>query len=109
MPRVIKEAIVRNRIRRIGGGFGWVDHRLVRDRYVERCSPTAWAVYLFLVVVSDGDGMSYWGDMAICERLQLGRAELAHARDELVGVDLVAYEKPLWQVLQLPSGREVRP
>ena len=107
MPRVIKEAICRDRIRVIRGGFGWVDHRLVRDRYIDQCSPTALALYLFLVTVSDADGMSYWGDMAICERLHMGRAELNHARDELVKADLVAYDKPLWQVLQLRKNREV--
>jgi hypothetical protein len=103
MPKVIKEAIVRDRIRVIRGGFGWVDHRLVRDRHTEKCSPSSLALYLFLVTVSDADGMSYWGDTAICERLKLGRAELRHARDELLGADLIAYDKPLWQVLQLPG------
>ena len=108
MGQIIKEPICRNRIRRISGGFGWVDHRLVRDRYVDRCSPTALAVYLFLVAVADADGVSYWGDTAICERLRLGRTELQHARAELEGADLLAYEQPIWQLLQLPSVPEVR-
>lgn len=103
MPEIIKEIICRDRIRHINGGFGWVDHRLVRDRYVEHCSPTALAVYLFLITVSDADGISYWGETALCDRLQIGKAELNHARDELKAADLIAYEKPIWQVLQLPT------
>lgn len=108
MGQIIKEPICRDRIRRISGGFGWVDHRLVRDRHVERCSPTALAVYLFLVAVSDADGVSYWGDAAIGERLRIGRAELKHARAELEAADLIVYEQPIWQLLQLPSQPEVR-
>lgn len=106
MAHIVKEPICRERLRRIAGGFGWVDHRLVRDRYVDRCSPTALAVYLFLVVVADGDGVSYWGETAMAERLRLGRAELKHARAELEAADLIAYESPIWQLLQLPRVPE---
>ena len=95
------------RRRRLPEHFSWVDHRLVRDGYMQKCSPPALALYLFLVTVADGDGLSYWGDKAICERLHLGRAELCECRNELEAADLVAYEKPLWQVLQLPAFREV--
>ncbi len=102
MSETIKEIICRDRIRSINGGFGWVDHRLVRDRYVQRCSPVALAVYLFLITVSDADGISYWGKSALCDRLQIGKAELNHAQAELEAADLIAYEKPIWQVLQLP-------
>ena len=76
MAHVIKEPICRDRIRCIRGGFGWVDHRLVRDHYVEQCSTVALALYLFLVVVADADGVSYWGDSAVCDRLRIGKAEL---------------------------------
>ena len=97
------EPICRHRIRCIRGGFGWVDHRFVRDRYIDRCSPTALALYLFLVAVANADGISYWGDKAIGKRLHLGVAELGQARDQLLAADLIAYEKPLWQLLQLPA------
>jgi hypothetical protein len=106
MPSVIKQIICRDRIRRIRGGFGWVDHRLVRNHYVESCSPTALAVYLFLIAVADADGISYWGDAAIGDRLRIGKAEVERARNELEAADLIAYEKPLWQILQLPITRE---
>ena len=108
MAEVIKEVICRDRIRRICGGFGWVDHRFIRDHYVERCSSTALAVYLFLIAVSDADGISYWGESALCDRLTIGKAELKPARAELEAADLIAYEKPIWQLLQLPITREVQ-
>ena len=78
MAEVIKEVICRDRIRCIRGGFGWIDHRFIRDHYVERCSLTALAVYLFLIAVSDADGISYWGESALCDRLTIGKAELKH-------------------------------
>jgi hypothetical protein len=109
MARVIKEPIDRERIRRISGGFGWVDHRLVRNGYVDACSHLALATYLFLITVSDADGVSYWGERQLSERLNCGMVELRTARAELEAAALVAYDKPIWQVLQLPKQREARP
>jgi hypothetical protein len=103
MAPIIKAPIRRDRIRYIKGGFGWVDHRLVRDRYLDRCPPTALALYLFLVAVADADGVSYWGDAAICERMAIGKAELKHARATLIEADMLAYEKPIYQILSLPK------
>lgn len=108
MARIVKEPINRDRIRRISGGFGWVDHRLVRERYVDDCSHLAMALYLFLLTVADADGVSYWGERQLCERLRAGVVELCAARAELEAAELIAYDKPVWQVLQLPKRREVR-
>lgn len=109
MPTINHEPICRERIRLLRGGFGWVDHRLVRDRYIDRCSPTALALYLFLVAVANADGVSYWGDKTIAKRLHLGIAELRAARDQLLAAELIAYEQPLWQLLQLPNPPQVNP
>ena len=49
-------------IRRVPEQFSWVDHRLVRERYIDGLSNSAAALYLFLVTVSDARGMSYYGD-----------------------------------------------
>ena len=106
MTQVVKEVICRDRIRSIRGGFGWIDHLFVRDGYIQRCSITSLAVYLFLITVSNADGVSYWGESAMCDRLRMGKAELKHARAELEAADLIAYEKPIWQVLQLSVNRE---
>jgi hypothetical protein len=65
-------------------------------------------LYLFLVTVADGAGLSYYSDQGICQLLPLDAAALAAARRELVGAELIAYQKPLYQVLALdapgPSG-----
>ncbi len=101
LSHMIKDPTCRDRIRCIRAGFGWMDHRLVRDRYIAQCSPPALALYLFPVTVSNADGANFWGDKAFGARLRPGMVEIAEARDGLLGAGLIAYEKPLWQVLQL--------
>jgi hypothetical protein len=106
MAHITYGPICRDRIRIIGNGFGWVDHRLVRSRYVDRCSSEALALYLFLVTVADADGVSFWSDNAVCERLPLTKAELLVCRRELIDADLIAYDKPVSQILQVQGGEK---
>ena len=96
-----KAPFVRDRIRSISPGFGWVDHRLVREHYVERCSHGALALYLFLVTVSDGDGVSWWSERSLSARLGMDADRIRQARAALEAADLLAYEAPVWQLLQL--------
>ena len=56
----IKRVLDRERVRRIPAQFSWLDHRLVRDRHIERCNAAACALYLFLVTVGDAQGLSYY-------------------------------------------------
>jgi hypothetical protein len=98
---IAKEPFVRDRIRRIRSGFGWIDHRLVREHYIERCSHGALALYLFLVVVADADGVSWWSERSLAERLGMDTDRLRQARAELESADLIAYEAPVCQVLHL--------
>jgi len=88
--------------------FSWVDHRLVRERYIDRLSPAAAALYLFLVTVSDAQGMSYYGDESLAKRLSMDMATLQRARDNLVSASLIAWEKPLYQVLPLEDRTPLR-
>ena len=90
-----------DRLRQIPAGFNWIDHRLVRQNYLERCDCIDLALYLFLVTVSDVQGLSYYSDQAICRRLRIEPAALAAARVHLQHADLIAYQKPLYQVLSL--------
>jgi len=101
MAQTLKEPVCRDRIRSIPRGFGWVDHRLVRDHYIEKCPARALALYLFLIVVSDGEGVSWWSERSLAARLGMETDALRQARAELEAADLVAFEHPVWQVLQL--------
>ena len=87
-------------------GFGWVDHRLLRDGYIGRCSPQALALYVVLVCASDAQGLSYYSDPRIAQLLTLEPATLSFARRELIALGLIAYQKPLYQLLSL-EGEEL--
>ena len=98
---VIKRVLCPQRLRRVPEQFSWIDHRLVRDKHIARCSPCGLALYLFLVTVADGQGLSYYSDQAICRLLPLDGDALGGARRELVAAALIAYQRPLYQVLAL--------
>jgi hypothetical protein len=109
MP-VIKRVLCPQRLRRVPSQFSWLDHRLVRDRHICRCSHPALALYLFLVTVCDGEGLSYYSDPTLLRLLSLDHAALARARQELIAARLIAYQRPLYQVLALdPSPSQAEP
>lgn len=99
-----KHIICPERLRRIPKHFSWVDHRLVRDCYLHQCSSQALALYLFLTTVGDADGLSYYSDTSICKQLNWAADILCHARKELIKQALIAYQDPLYQVLDLPQN-----
>ena len=103
---VEKHLICPQRIRKIPKQFSWLDHRLVRDHYIDRCSHSAAALYLFLVTVADAQGLSYYSDRVISQRLAMDANTLAQARQELIRIGLIAYQKPLYQVLALDTPTE---
>jgi hypothetical protein len=112
---VFKRVLCKERLRQVPPQFSWIDHRLVRDRHISRCSADALALYLFLVTVADGQGLSYYADATICRLLPLRQARagqtpdepaldeptLARARRELIDNRLIAWQRPLYQVLAL--------
>jgi hypothetical protein len=104
-----KRIICPARLRKVPPQFNWIDHRLVRDKHICGRSAQALALYLFLLTVADAQGLSYYADAAICTFLTLDEAALSRARNELVAADLIAWQKPLYQVLSLdepaPSRR----
>ena len=85
--------------------FSWVDQGLVQRHLIDRCDARAAALYLFLVTVSDAQGLSYYGESTLAVRLHLNAAELAAARAQLIKIELIAYQAPLYQVLALPGTR----
>ena len=106
----MKKHLIRpDRLRQVPTGFSWVDHQLVRQNYIERCDCVDLALYLFLITVSDAQGLSYYSDQGICRRLRIEPAALTAARVHLQKAELVAYQKPLYQVLALAQASEAAP
>lgn len=102
---VIKRVLDPLRLRRVPPQFNWIDHRLVRDRHIGRCSVEALALYLFLAIVADAQGLSYYSDATIVRLTPLSVTALERARRELVAAKLIAYQKPLYQMLALDPPR----
>lgn len=97
------------RLRHIPPSFSWLDHRLVRHEYLARAGHGAWTLYLFLVTVADAQGLSFYSDPAIGRRLSMDQLSLSAARQQLIQADLIAYRKPLYQVLSLPEDPKAPP
>lgn len=98
---VVKRILCSERLRRVPQRFSWLDQRLVRDHHICGISHSSLALYLFLVTVSDADGLSYYLDASIGQHLNMSEPQVGRARSELCTAGLIAYSKPLYQVLSL--------
>jgi len=108
-PRVEKRLLDPARRRRIRDGFSWIDRRFVREGVIDRLSSEEILLYLFLVSVADRDGLSFYGDRRVATTLKIPEADLDGVRSRLVDRGLIAYESPLYQVLELPDASRPRP
>ncbi len=97
-----KRVLDRERLRKIEGSFSWIDHRFITGGFLRDLSTLEILLYLFLVAVSDRNGLSFYYDDRIATLLKIDLAALGRAREGLILRSLVAYEPPLYQVLSLP-------
>jgi len=102
--RVEKRVLEPGRVRRIRDGFSWIDRRFVREEWIDRLTLAESTLYFFLVAVADKVGLSFYSDGRIATTLKFDRDRLARARARLVELGLVAWESPLYQVLELPAS-----
>jgi hypothetical protein len=107
--RMDKHPISLAKLRTVPSQFSWVDQRLVRERYIDQLSHEACALYLFLVTVADAQGLSYYADSSLGQRLSLTGTALHQASQALIIRGLVAYQRPLYQVLALDAARKEAP
>ena len=98
---VVKKPVFPERVRQTPEQFSWVDHRLAREFYIDNCSHAALALYLFLVTVADAQGLSYYSDVTLQKRLKMEPGVLEQSRHQLIQLGLIAYQKPIYQVLPL--------
>ena len=99
-----KKILRPERLRQVPAQFSWIDQRLVRENFLRYGESAAWALYLVLVTVADAQGLSYYSEGTLSRLLKLDLVQLAQARQQLVSADLLAYQKPLYQVLALPPA-----
>ena len=81
------------------GFHGWTADFL--HDYAARLSRDAILLYFFFSAVSDQQGLSFYSDTSISVRLRLPEKALCEARAELITQDLIAWQRPLTQVLSL--------
>ena len=101
--KAIKQLLRPERLRQVPEQFSWVDQALVQQHFIDRCDARSAALYLFLITVSDAQGLSYYGAPTLARRLHLSDEQFAAARQQLIELDLIAYCSPLYQVLALPG------
>lgn len=104
-----KAPLKEHRVRKINGSFAWISHRFLRQGYWSNLNHQELVLYLFLVMVADRQGMSYYGYDKICSLTAISLDEYIQARDGLIDKDLIAFDGRLFQVLSLPPKNAVAP
>ena len=79
-------------IRRIQHSFAWVDHRLIRNGYLQVMTHEDLALYVFLILVADCNGVSFYRKEKICDSVSLSFTQFEIARDRLIEMNLVAFK-----------------
>lgn len=86
--------------------YSIIDHELLHGGYLHRLRHESIILYLFLVVVGDRDGRSYYAETTVMDILRLGKRELDAARLQLTEEGLlIEYRRPYWRVLDIPVRR----
>ncbi len=84
--------------------YSIVDHQLLHGGFFQKLSYQPLALYLFLVVVGDAQGRSYYADHTIEGILRLSDKDLCLAREALIQAGLIDYHRPYWWVRNLGRG-----
>ncbi len=99
----MKKILRHDRVRKIQGGFSYIPHKFIVDGYLESLHQKELVLYLFLVLVSDRNGLSYYSYDRICTTLEMDIEDYIEARNSLIGHDLLAFDGTVFQVLSLPG------
>jgi hypothetical protein len=98
-------------VRRIRGSFAWLDHRLLRDGHLERLTPIDLAVYVFLVLAADRNGVSFYSKAALTKRLSIDWDEFEESKARLLERGYIAFRPfaagdvdGFYQILPVPAG-----
>ena len=96
--------LIAHRVRKINGSFAFIEHRLLRDGFWASLDHHELLLYLFLVIVGDRNGMSFYSYDKICALLRVSVDEYILARNSLIEKDLIAFDGRFFQVLSLPDN-----
>ncbi len=91
------------RIRKINGSFAFIEHRFLHDGFWDSLGHHQLLLYLFLIIVADRNGLSYYSYDKICTLLRITVDEYILARNALIDQNLIAFDGYLFQVLSIPE------
>lgn len=98
-----KSPLIADRVRIIRGSFAFIEHRFLRNGFWTSLSQLELLLYLFLILVADRQGLSYYSFDKICSLLAIRPDEYIFVRNALIDKDLIAFDGHLFQVLSLPD------
>ena len=104
-----KRPLCPERVRKISGSFAFIEHRFLREGFWATLSPQELVLYVFLILVADRNGLSYYSFDKICSLLQVSLDDYLMARNALIQKDLIAFDGHLFQVLSLPDRPVCQP
>jgi len=93
--------------RKLPRRYGIIDQRIVSEGYLKRLPAEAVSLYVFLCVVGDRAGRSWYSDGRLVQQIRM--SSLAGARRYLVEAGLIAWEAPVYTVLEVPDVVAVKP
>lgn len=85
--------------------YSMIDHKFFHDGYFQRLGHPSLVLYLFLVVVGNKEGKSFYSESIIMKILKLKLEDLKNARMQLVKEKLIRYEAPYWWVQNIGTGK----
>ena len=101
--RIEKKPLEPHRIRKITASFAFIEHRFLRDGFWSTLDQHQLLLYVFLIIVADRNGLSYYSYDKICILLKITVDDYIVARDALIQKDLIGFDGHLFQVLSLPD------
>lgn len=106
---VQKQPLISHRVRKINGSFAWISHQFLRRGFWSSLTHHELLLYLFLVIVGDRQGLSFYSFDKLCSLLSINTDEYIEARNALIDKDLIAFDGYLFQVLSLPQTVSLKP
>ena len=95
--------------RRPAGRFGWLEDRLLQERWLADLGPNAPAVLVLLALAADRRGASYYSRARMASLLSMDLDQVDHSLKRLQALNLLAFRpwRPtsrdgVWQLLPLP-------
>jgi len=101
--RIEKKPLEPQRIRKITASFAFIEHRFLRSGFWSTLNQHQLLLYVFLILVADRNGLSYYSYDKICTLLKIAVDDYIVARDALIEKDLIGFDGHLFQVLSLPD------